>query len=119
MGVTAAAIRPVPADALEIRSDLSPALWDEYATARPDTSMYHLSRWAGVMRDAFGHRTQYLAALSGGRVAGILPLVFFNTPLFGRFATSAPYQKFRVIQDSGGRIATACQLQRMTPLATA
>src|SRR4029078_207156 len=78
VGVTAPGIRSIPADACEIRSDVSAALWDEYVVARPDTSMYHLSPWAGVMRDAFGHRTQSLAALTGERVTGILPLVYFN-----------------------------------------
>ena len=82
--------RPV----VEIRPDLPADEWDAYVDARADASVYHRSAWAEVIRRSFGHRTAYLAARSGPTVVGILPLVFFKSPLFGRFVTSMPFVNY-------------------------
>ena len=61
---------------------------------RPEATIYHLSIWADVMGRAFGHRSLQLAALDGETVVGVLPLVLFATPLFGRFAVSMPFLNY-------------------------
>jgi FemAB-related protein (PEP-CTERM system-associated) len=68
--------------------------WDRYVVGHPDASVYHLSAWAGVIQRVFGHRTQYFAAMDGKRLVGVLPLVLFNAPLFGRFAVSMPFVNY-------------------------
>jgi FemAB-related protein (PEP-CTERM system-associated) len=44
----------------------------------------------------------YLAAEVGGRVAGVLPLVFFASRMFGRFAVSMPFVNYGgILADDG------------------
>ena len=91
-----AASTPVaePRQALTVRTDAPARDWDEYAASRPESSVYHLAAWADLITRVFGHRTRYLAAYQDDRIVGILPLVLFNTPLFGRFATSMPFVNY-------------------------
>ncbi len=77
-----------------MRADVSAPAWDDYVAGRPEASVYHLAAWAGVIERVFGHRTRYLAACAGDQIVGILPLVLFSTPLFGRFATSMPFVNY-------------------------
>ncbi len=92
---------------VDIRADVSPEQWDEYVDQRSDASVYHRSGWAKVIERSFGHRTRYLAAQSDDRVVGILPLVFFKTSLFGRFATSMPFVNYGGIVADSSAVADA------------
>ena len=80
-----------------VRSDVAARAWDDYAASRPEASVYHLAAWADLIERVFGHRTRYLAAYERDEIVGILPLVLFRTPLFGRFATSMPFVNCRGI----------------------
>lgn len=62
-----------------------------YVTRHPEAQAYHHPAWLGVVERAFGHRTQYLAAERDGSVVGVLPLVFFSHPIFGRSTISMPF----------------------------
>ena len=98
MGLTGAVAIAGP---VTVVTGLDPAQWDRYVVGHPDASVYHLSAWAGVIQRVFGHRTQYFAALDGKRLVGILPLVLFHSPLFGRFAVSMPFVNYGgVVADS-------------------
>jgi len=75
-------------------TDLSPAreaAWDAFVAGTPGGSHYHRSGWARVIRNAFGHRPCYRLALRGDVVEGVLPLVAFAHPLFGRSLVSVPF----------------------------
>ena len=66
----------------------------------PGPSVYHLAAWAGVIHRVFGHRTRFLAARRE-RLVGVLPLVLFHSPLFGRFAVSMPFVNYGgIVADS-------------------
>jgi FemAB-related protein (PEP-CTERM system-associated) len=81
----------------EVRSDDV----NHYVASHPAASAYHSPVWLGVIERAFGHRTQYLVADSGGRIAGVLPLVFFSSRLFGRYTVSLPFVNYGgVVADS-------------------
>ena len=68
---------------------------DRYVHAHPAATGYHLSGWRGVIERAFGHETRCLAAdVARRQVAGVLPLVFFNSRLFGRFTVSMPFLNY-------------------------
>lgn len=67
-------------------------LWDAYVHSNPVASNYHRYGWRDVIENSFGHPCHYLAARdSGGGVVGILPLVFMQSRLFGRFLVSQPF----------------------------
>lgn len=90
--------------------------WDAYVRAHPDASGYHLWRWRRVFETAFGHETTYLAARESSAIAGVLPLVTFDSWAFGRFAISLPFVNYggvladnepvaRALVDAAGRLA--------------
>jgi FemAB-related protein (PEP-CTERM system-associated) len=88
-----------PAPSLRVERRLDPAQWDRFVERHPDATVYHLSAWTDLIADVFGHRAERLAAVGGdeggpGDISGILPLAFFNTRLFGRFATSMPFVNY-------------------------
>jgi FemAB-related protein (PEP-CTERM system-associated) len=65
--------------------------WDAFVAAAADGSIGHRWAWLGVVERAYGHRTYPLAAVSGGRLRGVLPLVLVRSRLFGRHLVSMPY----------------------------
>jgi FemAB-related protein (PEP-CTERM system-associated) len=65
--------------------------WDAFVAAHPGHSHYHRAGWAEVIRAAFGRRPLYRLARAGGRVEGVLPLVSFAHPFFGRYLVSVPF----------------------------
>lgn len=75
--------------------------WDSFVDGHPEATGYHLWKWRNVFEDAFGHRTEYLAARQGARIAGILPLVVLESRLFGRFMVSLPFVNY------GGVLSTS------------
>jgi FemAB-related protein (PEP-CTERM system-associated) len=84
-----------PSPALELRRDLDPVVWDAFVDRHPDATVYHLSAWTDLIEDVFRHRAERLAIVApDGAVVGVLPVVFFQTPLFGRFATSMPFVNY-------------------------
>src|SRR5688572_23651781 len=75
-------------------TDVSEAEWDAFVQRQPDATGYHLWRWQHVFQQTFGHESCYLAVRSGGRLTGVLPLVFLQTWWFGRFGISLPYVNY-------------------------
>src|SRR5262245_52472690 len=65
-----------------------------YVARHPSGRGYHLPAWLDVVRNAFGHRTVYLAAERDGAIVGVLPLVFFDSRLFGRSTVSMPFLNY-------------------------
>ena len=68
--------------------------WNAYVDAHADASGYHLWRWRTIFEHVFGHPTHYAAAMRGGRIVGVLPLVRFDSRLFGRFVVSLPFVNY-------------------------
>jgi FemAB-related protein (PEP-CTERM system-associated) len=79
------------AGTISVRENASASDADAYAAGHPHASAYHQSEWLDVVRHAFAHRTTRLVAEASGRVVGVLPLVLFSNPIFGRFAVSMPF----------------------------
>jgi FemAB-related protein (PEP-CTERM system-associated) len=88
---------------VRVRSDVPAAASDAYVDAHPAGTGYHQHAWLGVIERSFGHETRYLVAESAGGIAGVLPLVFFRSRLFGSFAVSLPFLNYGgVLADSPG-----------------
>lgn len=77
-----------------VRDDAPREASDAYIAAHPRGASYHRAAWLDVVHRAFGHTTRYLVAETGRRVAGVLPLVFFRSHLFGRFTVSMPFLNY-------------------------
>lgn len=67
---------------------------DAYVAAHPHALSYHRREWLDVIRNAFGHETKYLVAETPHGIAGVLPLVFFRSRVFGRFSVSLPFLNY-------------------------
>ena len=79
---------------LRLTTDVSASEWDDFVTSHPDASAYHDWAWRDIIEQAFGHETLYLAARRDGRLCGVLPLVVFDSWLFGRFLVSLPFVNY-------------------------
>jgi FemAB-related protein (PEP-CTERM system-associated) len=91
----------VAAASIAVRDRAPAEVCNAYVAGRLDATAYHLPAWLGIVGRAFGHDTSYLVAECDGRVAGVLPLVFFSSRLFGRFAVSLPFFNYGgVLADS-------------------
>ena len=55
---------------------------------------YHRYEWRSINREAFGHESCYLAALTDDRIVGIFPLVQVKSLLFGNIACSLPFVNY-------------------------
>jgi FemAB-related protein (PEP-CTERM system-associated) len=80
---------------------------DRYVATHPAASAYHSPTWLGIIERAFGHRTLYLIAEGGGRITGVVPLVFFSSRLFGRFAVSLPFVNYGGVAADSPDVQTA------------
>jgi FemAB-related protein (PEP-CTERM system-associated) len=99
--VTVAAVERPREGRITIRENGDARLADAFVFSHPAGSSYHRPVWLEIIRQAFGHDTKYLTAEADGDVLGVLPLVFFNNRLFGRFAVSMPFLNYGgVLADS-------------------
>ena len=101
-----AGLKLVNAPPIMVRADACADAADAYIAAHRLGTTYHRAAWLEVIRKAFGHKTIHLVAESGGRVAGVLPLVFFHSRLFGVFAVSIPFLNY------GGILADGPDVER-------
>ena len=87
----------------ELESEVEQKAWDRFVEDNPLATGYHLSGWRRVIQRAFGHSTFYYQAVDArGNVHGILPLVYFNSSLFGSFLVSLPFLNYGgVVADTG------------------
>jgi FemAB-related protein (PEP-CTERM system-associated) len=100
----AAELRPsaVPAPcSVIVARESDAAAWDACLAARPDATGYHEWAWRRVFTQAFGHEPIYLLARRDDAVAGVLPLVFIRSLIFGRSLTSLPFLNYGgIVADS-------------------
>jgi serine/alanine adding enzyme len=80
---------------------------EKYVANHPEASAYHAPAWLDVIGHVFEHDTRYLAAESGGSISGVLPLVFFKSRLFGRFAVSVPFVNYGGVLADSSEVAHA------------
>ena len=68
--------------------------WDNFIQQH-SASGYHQSTWFSLIKKSFGHSTRILIAEDErGNIIGGLPLTFFSSKLFGKFAISIPYVNY-------------------------
>jgi FemAB-related protein (PEP-CTERM system-associated) len=93
--------------------------WDEFVTAHPEGTFFHLHGWRRVIEASFGHRTHFLLSERDGAIDGVLPLAEVRSRLFGHKLVSLPFCVYGgiVAADEGSRaalLAAASALARRT-----
>lgn len=71
-------------------SEISPSAWDEYVLRAPQATIFHMTGWQRVLEATFPYRSCPVAAVSGGRIRGVLPLYRVRTLPFGHALVSTP-----------------------------
>jgi len=92
--------------------------WDRYVFSHPEASLYHLSGWRSVIKEAYGHKCYYLMAVERNgegatnslsepreRIVGVLPLVHLKLCFFGSRLISVPFFDLGGILADHGKIA--------------
>ncbi|MEW5943464.1 MAG: FemAB family XrtA/PEP-CTERM system-associated protein [Pseudomonadota bacterium] len=77
------------------------ARWDAFVAACPEATFFHRAGWKTVIERAFGHRTHYLLAERGGKIAGVLPLTEIKSRLFGHSLVSNAFCVYGGIAAAG------------------
>lgn len=75
--------------------------WDEFVTAHPQGSPFHLIAWKKTIEEVFRYRPQYLAAFDGSTIAGALPLFLVSNWITGKALISTPFSVY------GGALASS------------
>ncbi|HWU56877.1 MAG TPA: FemAB family XrtA/PEP-CTERM system-associated protein [Rhizomicrobium sp.] len=93
--------------------------WDAFVQSQEAGTFFHRSGWRAIFRDVFALAPRYLIAARGGHIAGILPLVFQKSLLFGNALVAAPFcvEGGPLAADSeadGALVAAALALQAET-----
>jgi FemAB-related protein (PEP-CTERM system-associated) len=81
-------------------------LWEAYASAHPECTLFHTLSWRDAVAEAFGHANRYLIGWRGDRVAGVFPLTRVDSHLAGTLLVSVPYGVY------GGALADDDQVCR-------
>jgi len=69
--------------------------WYDYVASINNATAYHQAAWKEVIDLSFSNPTRVWAAFNNqGDIIGGIPLTFFNSSLFGKFAVSIPYLNY-------------------------
>ncbi len=80
--------------------------WDDFLKQHRAT--YHYSAWLKLIKKSFGHESTVIAAIDDeNNVLGGLPLTFFSSKIFGRFAVSVPFLNYGGIVSNYFNVAQA------------
>lgn len=82
-------------------------LWDDFVSANPYASVYHLWEWGDVLCRTYDYVRYYLAFQENGNTFGILPFIQIKSYLFGNRLVSLPFCEF------GGPLLTDCSDKKL------
>lgn len=79
--------------------------WDQYVRSHPEGTVFHLMAWKRMIESSFGHEPRYLLAEEPKtkEIAGVLPLFFVCSKIFGRMLISTPQAAY------GGILASSTE----------
>jgi len=65
--------------------------WDQFVRSNAQASFFHLIGWRKIFSDVFKLEPHYLVAERNSTIAGVLPLVYQRSLLFGSALIAAPF----------------------------
>jgi len=78
-------------DALDVRTDIDPKLWDSFVNVEEKATFFHRAGWQQVAAAAFHHQTHSLCAVREDRLVGVLPLIDVKSRFFGHALISSAF----------------------------
>jgi FemAB-related protein (PEP-CTERM system-associated) len=100
-----------------VRLESTDKSWDRFVEQHPLATVAHLSAWGRIVERSYGHEAVLLAVEEDGEVAGVLPLVFMRSRLFGRRLVSMPFLDYGGIVADPGHPAEAALVAAALDLA--
>ena len=82
------------------------SLWKGYVEKSISATFAHQIEWKDILEKSFKHKPLYLLGLENNQIAGILPLFYYSSILFGKFLISLPWL------DYGGVCANSIEIQQ-------
>lgn len=80
--------------------------WDNYVEKHPEGKLYHLSAWATLIKETFGHENYYFySSTPDQKIDGLIPLIRLKSRLFGDYFVSQPYFNY------GGAIGDSTDIE--------
>jgi serine/alanine adding enzyme len=79
--------------------------WKNYLQKNDSGSFAHQIEWKTILEKSFNQKPFYLMAVDENQIAGILPLFYYSSLLFGKFLISLPWL------DYGGACADSNEIQ--------
>lgn len=79
---------------VRVCTDADGPRWDAFLASQPLGSFYHRFAWKTINERSLGHPTFFLIAERGAEVAGVFPLVFVRSRLFGKILCSMPFVNY-------------------------
>ena len=69
--------------------------WDDFIMKHPESTFFHRSAWAQVLRDRYGDKsTYYIIENERGEIMAAAPFVRIQSPLMGRRLTCLPCSEY-------------------------
>jgi hypothetical protein len=76
---------------VEIIDPLKRADWDSLVDGLPESTVFHGSGWARVLRETYGHNPIYFCRFDGARLVQALPFMDVSSRWTGRRGVSLPF----------------------------
>jgi FemAB-related protein (PEP-CTERM system-associated) len=70
------------------------AEWNAFIAQAQNGSFYHRFEWGAINEEELGHEFVPLVARAADQIAGVLPLVFVRSRIFGRILCSMPFVNY-------------------------
>lgn len=71
-----------------------PSGWNDFVKNHPHGKIYHLVEWGEIIQKTFGHTPFFVFIKNNEMLDGVMPLIKFNSPVFGKFAVSMPFVNY-------------------------
>jgi len=70
------------------------AAWDKYLLNHSEGNFYQRYGWKDINKRNFGHDCYFMGAEQGGELAGLFPIVFIKSHIFGKILSSMPFVNY-------------------------
>ena len=65
--------------------------WDDLLLTNRQSSFFHTTHWARVLRDSYGYTPVYFARIDDGKLETLIPVMDVRSPITGKRGVSIPF----------------------------
>lgn len=68
--------------------------WDDLLLTNRQSSFFHTTHWARVLRDSYGYTPVYFARIDDGKLETLIPVMDVRSPITGKRGVSLPFTDY-------------------------